>query len=109
MAHLVDDEIQPVDEVLPAPLELDERSHVVRNILGAQVGGWEQVRIRVFDSPESTVRGEKTDRRHCHIYILKSLVPVVASPHKTHLPHSSPRSTSSESGHWHCSAAGPCM
>jgi len=40
MAHLVDNEIQPVDEVLPAPLELDERSHVVRNILGAQVGGW---------------------------------------------------------------------
>jgi hypothetical protein len=37
MAHLLDDEIQPVDEVLRATLELDERSHVVRNILATQV------------------------------------------------------------------------
>ncbi len=41
MTHLVDDEIQPVDEVLRAPLEIYERSHVVRNILqvATQVSG----------------------------------------------------------------------
>ncbi len=39
MAYLVDDEIQPVNEVLWAPLELDERSHVVRNVLATQVSG----------------------------------------------------------------------
>ena len=37
VAYIVDDEIQPVGEVLLATLEIDECSHVVRNILATQV------------------------------------------------------------------------
>ena len=37
VAYVVDDEIQPVDEVLRPTLKLDECSHVVRNILATRV------------------------------------------------------------------------
>ena len=37
LAYIVDDEIQPVDKVLRATLEIDERSRVVWNILASQV------------------------------------------------------------------------
>ena len=110
LAYIVDDEIQPVDKVLRATLEVDERSRVVWNILASQISerATREGKRILTHLGVLYVKKKRTDVIAI-INVLKSYVLVAVSPHKTHLSHLDSRSMSSESDRWDCSDAGPCM